>query len=89
MYYAYVLRSVSGKRLYKGFCKDLTKRIAEHNAGRTPSTKHFVPWEVAYFEIFDTRADALKREKYFINRKYLYPTGTMENFEAIASNIFN
>jgi putative endonuclease len=65
MYYAYVLRSVYCKRLYKGSCEDLNKRLAEHNAGKTTSTKPFVPWEVVYFEVFDNRDDALNREKYF------------------------
>jgi len=74
MYYVYVLRSITFGNFYKGFCSDLKKRLAEHNAGKTKSNKHFIPWEIAYFESFDSIDEAIAREKFFKSssgRKYL------------------
>ena len=74
MYYVYVLKSIYCGNLYKGFCTDLEKRLSEHNAGKTKSTKPFIPWEIVYYENFETVHEAISREKYFkssAGRKYL------------------
>ena len=63
-YYVYVLRSEKDGRLYKGFSSRLKDRIEEHNSGKTNSTKGYRPWELVYFEIFETQKEALAREKY-------------------------
>ncbi len=64
MYYVYVLRSIPTGRLYKGFCSDLNERLAQHNAGKTRSTKPFTPWEIVYFEEVPSLKQAILREKY-------------------------
>lgn len=43
---------------------NLEKRLHEHNAGRTKSTKGYCPWKLFFFECFDTSEEARKREKY-------------------------
>ena len=67
MYYVYVLRSKSTNTLYTGQTEDLHRRIEEHNSGKGPGryTKNKGPWELLYFEEFNTRSEALVREKYF------------------------
>jgi len=50
--------------LYKGHCEVLERRLAEHNSGKTKSTKGGIPWEIVWFEKFETREEAMKREKY-------------------------
>ncbi|WP_417431563.1 GIY-YIG nuclease family protein [Halpernia sp.] len=73
-YFVYVLKSEIDGRLYKGQTSNLDRRLKEHNAGKTKSTKGFTPWKLVYFEIFKTREDALVREKYFksgIGREFL------------------
>ena len=73
-FYAYVLYSPSHKRYYKGHCENLEDRIDEHNKGKTKSTKAFIPWKLYYYEVFSTRQEAMKREKYFktaAGRRYL------------------
>ena len=65
MYFTYVIRSLKDGSLYKGHTSDLEKRLKEHNSGQTKSIVAKIPFEVAYFEIFLTREDAIKREKYF------------------------
>lgn len=64
MFTIYVLRSEVDGRLYKGFTKDLSIRIAQHNNGKTKSTKGYMPWKLVYSEIVSTLEEALLREKY-------------------------
>ena len=66
MYFSYILKNPSGI-LYKGSTNNLDTRIEQHN-GKTifrSFTKKRGPWELVYFEKFLTRAEALKREKFF------------------------
>jgi putative endonuclease len=65
MCHVYVLRSEKTGRLYTGSCEDLEDRISRHNAGRSLATKHGVPWKLVYSEIFETRSEAVAREKFF------------------------
>jgi putative endonuclease len=64
MYYVYVLESQRNLDLYKGFTRDINKRIKEHNSGLNESTKNHGPWKLVYCEIFLDKQDAIDREKY-------------------------
>lgn len=64
-YYVYILRSKVDGRLYKGHTEDLDQRLNQHNSGKTKSTKGFVPWDLVYHEKYETREEAIIREKYF------------------------
>jgi putative endonuclease len=64
-YYAYVLQSEIDGSFYKGHTENLENRLNQHNSGKTISTKQKVPWKIIYFEEFEIRESALKREKYF------------------------
>ncbi len=64
-YFVYVLESEIDGRLYKGQTSDIEKRLTEHNSGKTKSTKGYKPWKLVYFERYETRDEALLREKYF------------------------
>ena len=65
MFYAYVIRSIHTGYLYKGHCENLKIRITQHNAGMTESIRPYIPFELVYWEEFETRGEAIKREKYF------------------------
>ncbi len=65
MYFAYVLKSIEHEYFYKGHCQDLEKRLAQHNSGMTTSIKHYIPFQLVYFEKFQTEMEAIAREKYF------------------------
>jgi putative endonuclease len=65
MYYAYILKSIEHDYLYKGHCQDLEKRLAQHNSGMTVSIKPYIPFQIIYFEEFQTEQEAISREKYF------------------------
>ncbi|MEO1032823.1 MAG: GIY-YIG nuclease family protein [Bacteroidota bacterium] len=62
--FVYVLISEKDGRFYVGMTSDIEKRIKEHNSGRTRSTKGYRPWKLFFFEEFDNREEARKREKY-------------------------
>jgi putative endonuclease len=64
MFYAYVIKSVISPYYYKGHCEDLEKRLNQHNSGMTHSIKRFIPFEIVYFEVFETRQEAISREHY-------------------------
>jgi putative endonuclease len=65
MYYAYVLKSKGYEYYYKGHCQDLQMRLAQHNSRMTVSIRPYLPFEIVYFEAFDTEIEAITREKYF------------------------
>ena len=65
MFYAYVIRSINFNYYYKGHCENLEVRLSQHNSGATVSIRKYVPFEIAYFEQFETREQAIKRERYF------------------------
>ena len=61
----YVLHSTSFDRKYVGMTSDVDRRLKQHNAGETKSTKPYLPWRVVYFESFETYEKGREREKYF------------------------
>ena len=65
VYFAYVLKSKHFDYFYKGHCKDLQKRLDQHNSGMTVSIRPYIPFEIVYFEEFETLSEAINREKYF------------------------
>ena len=62
MFYAYVIKSITKNYLYKGHCENIEKRLSEHNSGMTISIKPYIPFQLIYFEEFELRIDAVKRE---------------------------
>ena len=74
MFYTYILKSQADDKLYVGFCKDLRKRVQEHNLGKVKATKSRAPLQLIYYEACLSKDKALKREKYFksgYGRKFL------------------
>ena len=62
MNYTYILRC-GDNSLYTGWTNHLTKRVADHNAGRGAKyTKAHLPVELVYYEVFNTKEEAMKRE---------------------------
>lgn len=62
MNYTYILECRDGS-YYTGWTNNLEKRIADHNAGRGAKyTKARGPVVLLYFEAFETKVEAMKRE---------------------------
>ncbi|MGI6192926.1 MAG: GIY-YIG nuclease family protein [Christensenellales bacterium] len=62
MPYAYMVRCADGS-YYSGSAVNLKKRIDAHNAGTGAKyTRVRLPVKLVYYEAFETRSEALKRE---------------------------
>lgn len=62
MNYTYILRCRDGS-LYTGWTNNMEKRLNCHNAGKGAKyTKARLPVELAYFETFQTKKEAMQRE---------------------------
>jgi putative endonuclease len=69
MFFAYVLQSAARKKRYVGSAADVVQRLGQHNAGLSRWTKSARPWNLVYQEAFETRAEAVRRERYFKSGK--------------------
>ena len=57
------MRKCSDGTLYTGWTNDLDKRVEAHNSGKGAKyTKARRPVELAYYEEFETKEQAMKRE---------------------------
>jgi len=64
MYYVYLLEiNRPTRKYYIGFSKDLKARINQHKRGLVLSTKNYLPIRLIYYEAFNDKYLALKREK--------------------------
>lgn len=62
MFYVYMLKC-SDDSLYTGYTVDLEKRLLAHNQGKASKcTRSRLPVELVYYEKYDTKSEALKRE---------------------------
>jgi putative endonuclease len=60
--YTYILRCADGT-LYTGWTDDVAHREHIHNSGNGAKyTKSRLPVQVVYWEIFDSKQEAMKRE---------------------------
>ncbi|MDP2653230.1 MAG: GIY-YIG nuclease family protein [Candidatus Omnitrophota bacterium] len=63
MYTVYSLISQKDGRIYVGITSDFERRIKEHNAGKTRSTKGFRPWQLLCLQSVESRIAARELEK--------------------------
>lgn len=68
-YYVYVLKSTVVERHYVGFTTNVARRLRQHNAGRTTSTKPYRPYQILFYEEFESKEEALEREKFLKSGK--------------------
>ncbi len=59
----YILKSKEFNRYYIGVTTNITERVSRHNQGRNRSTKPYKPWDLIHTEEFDSKTEALKRER--------------------------
>ena len=68
MYFTYILQSESTNRYYIGSTADVARRLKQHNDPQykgSKTTKRFKgPWKPVYSESFQTRAEAMLRERH-------------------------
>ncbi|MFZ1978689.1 MAG: GIY-YIG nuclease family protein [Bacteroidota bacterium] len=63
MYTVYVLTSLKDGKHYTGYTSDIKRRLKEHNAGKTASTKRRRPFKLIYSEEYNSELEAKEREK--------------------------
>ena len=66
-HFVYFAQSQGDFSVYVGYTINLKERMAQHNAGKTKSTKSKTPLTLIYFEAYTSKSDALKREKFIKN----------------------
>ena len=64
MHFVYALRSEKTGRRYIGCTQDVSARLDKHNNGATPSTRTGRPWRVIHTEEFESKSEALSRERF-------------------------
>ena len=63
-YVVYTLYSQKFDQIYVGYTSNLIDRFHSHNLYATKGyTIKYRPWEVIYLEVYDTKSEAIKREK--------------------------
>ena len=67
-HYVYIIYSEKFDKYYKGYTTHPILRLQEHNDGFSRYTSHFVPWKLVYLQSFDTKKEALIRER--VLKKY-------------------
>lgn len=64
MFVTYVLYSAIHNKIYIGYTSDLRNRFNSHNELATKGyTVNYRPWVVVHVEFFETKQEAMKREK--------------------------
>lgn len=70
MFYVYILRSKKKlDQLYIGYTTNLKERLKRHNEGLVQSTKPYYPWRLVFYEAYQSKKDAKRREQYFKTTK--------------------
>jgi putative endonuclease len=64
-YFVYILYSPTFKRTYTGQTDNIINRLLLHNSVKVKSTKPYLPWTLIHSESFTSRAEAMKKEKWF------------------------
>jgi len=64
MFYVYILLSLKDKNFYIGVTEELKQRFTEHQQGKVKSTKNRLPLRLLCYEVYTSKHDAGKREKY-------------------------
>lgn len=69
MFYAYVIKSESSGKIYVGQTNNPELRVKRHNGLLKNKVGSYTsmnkgPWKIVYVEKFETRTEAIKREKF-------------------------
>ena len=64
VFFVYILYSESHEKTYVGYTSNLINRMASHNIHATKGyTLNYRPWKVIHVEYFQSKTEALIREK--------------------------
>ncbi|MFZ6014772.1 MAG: GIY-YIG nuclease family protein [Patescibacteria group bacterium] len=63
MHHVYVLQSKKNQSLYIGMTTDLERRLNEHNSGKVYFTSRHYPYNLIYYESYQSIELAKERER--------------------------
>jgi len=63
MYYVYIIYSPLTDKFYIGQTQNLESRLSKHNTKHDGFSSQAKDWEIKYYETFNTRNEAINREK--------------------------
>ena len=69
MWYVYIIYSDKIDCYYTGMTDNLDWRLERHNQGWGRYTKQGIPWRFVHTEKYNSKSDALKREKEIKKKK--------------------
>lgn len=85
-HYAYMLRCKDNS-IYSGYTTDLEKRLETHNSGMGAKyTRARLPVKLVYFEEFEDKKEAMKREWQFKQYTHIEKEKMIRNFKSNTLN---
>jgi putative endonuclease len=63
-HFVYIIQSQKDHKYYIGSTSNLESRLIYHNSGRQRSTRSRIPFRLVYSEMFNSKSEALRRERY-------------------------
>ena len=69
MFHTYILYSPGLDKYYVGSTNDLERRLQDHNRGKGKFSRQGGSWELKYYETFETRPEAFRREQEIKKKK--------------------
>ncbi len=69
MFYIYIIYSEKIDRYYVGQTENVEERLISHSAGISPYTSISDDWKLVYTESFESRNEAILREKEIKKKK--------------------
>ena len=64
MFTVYILYSKEFNKIYVGYTSNLEQRLLSHNMlAKKGYTVKFRPWEILHKEVFESKSEAIAREK--------------------------
>jgi putative endonuclease len=89
-FYVYILASRRDGALYIGVTNDLVRRVYEHRQKITPGhTKRYQIERLVYFEVYDTAALAIQREKNIKHWPRAWKINLIEQSNATWRDLYN
>ena len=62
-HFVYIIYSSTHDKYYKGSSQNPYERLESHNLGKSRWTSNFLPWELVFIQKFNTKREALIRER--------------------------
>ena len=62
-YFVYILQSERDGAYYVGHTGNVEERLTRHNEGRSEYSKGKGLWRLVYYEVYGSRAEAMRRER--------------------------